>query len=388
MRASSGSKPGGARVAAGRGDQREACSARSRPPCACARRACAGFVDAVDQRQPARPGGSASASATHSMPTSRMRSPPKMRTLIDPEDQVPPGIDDRGVAAQQAHEAACAGAARAPARHGRAPRRTRSRSRCRPRAAPRAGAGRSNAGASQCVMKHPPAPSRCHLCAAVFEQRVRDLTTQRRVDRLDRHRLHGDQVRQVLLQRRLREDTGSSRRAARCWARTRARSKPLPKVGPHHALAGRGEEHLLDQVAHMVGRRVLPRCGRCRPRGRGSRGAPSNTPPQVASTRTCDDHRHQRRSRRRAERIGRRGSARGCAPAMHAHGADHPLGGDARRRAGAGERAAGHHVGRAQRHHRLRRDQARAEKAPPACAWPPCMHMHGGAEVEDGCRHA
>ena len=66
------------------------------------------------------------------------------------------------------------------------------------------------------------------------------------LDRLDR-----DQVAELLLQRALDEVLGRGDELGPARLEDE-REQAAAEVGPHHALARRGEEHLLDQVAQVV----------------------------------------------------------------------------------------------------------------------------------------
>ena len=124
------------------------------------------------------------------------------------------------------------------------------------------------------------------LRRAVGEHGVLHRHLQRRVDGLDRDGVHRDQVRKVLLQRALHEELRRGRERAAVRLEDKGQQAGA-EVGAHHALAGRGEQHLLDEVADVIGR--AGGCGAAaavemvgmiqRRHGIGSR--------QVASTRIC-----------------------------------------------------------------------------------------------------
>ena len=112
----------------------------------------------------------------------------------------------------------------------------------------------------------------------------------------------------------------------------RPRQQAAAEVRPHHALARRGEQHLLDEVAHVpvvVGR---PRCGPGRRRDHGK----SSVAAHVATTRGCTT------SGSIGVPVGVVTElpvwiATGIPPASTRTAPDEPLPGDARRRGGAGE---------------------------------------------------
>ena len=121
------------------------------------------------------------------------------------------------------------------------------------------------------------------------------------------------------------------------------RQQPRAEIRPHHPLALHREQHLLDQVADVIGARRSWPCGRGRRNDRGSRVRAHAVPPQVASTRVCAT------TGSIGVPVGVQTDcpimvAAGCAADHHPCRAHHHLRRDARRRR-AGERAGRDRVG-------------------------------------------
>ena len=188
----------------------------------------------------------------------------------------------------------------------------------------------------------------------------------------DLHRLHLDQVGEPLLQRRV--DQLLLRRRQRVAVGREDELRGAAAEGRAvDALAGRHQQHLLDQVADMPSPGRQWRCG---PSGRMPNGkATSISRLTCAKTRVCMTMR-QRAACRSARRSPRRSApASGCpfevtrmVPRIHCpvtHGPPR----DRR------QRAARHHIGRGEQHRRLRRSPGRADSARSAAPGPPCAQI-------------
>ena len=112
-------------------------------------------------------------------------------------------------------------------------------------------------------------PLRC-ACVRRIDVLDRDAQRARRRPR-PRRASTRDQVAEPLLQRALHQDICVAAASSALFGANTSCSRPLPKSGRFTRSPGRGEQHLLDQVADVVVVVGVARCGRGRRSGTGSR---------------------------------------------------------------------------------------------------------------------
>ena len=98
----------------------------------------------------------------------------------------------------------------------------------------------------------PPCTKVCSLARAAAADDVLHRHAQRRVLGFDAHGLDDDQIAEPLLQRALHEHL-RGRRQHVAVGREHQLQQAAAEIRPHDALARAGEQHLLDQIANVIG---------------------------------------------------------------------------------------------------------------------------------------